>query len=170
MNVRLFCLLLVSLTLSGTENITWDDEYITDILEDISDYETCQEHCASNPPEVCSYFTWYKSEPDGMENRPPICLFFSSNIGETTCQRCTSGPAVCPTHMEDPDLIDLPSFTPAQDLLYLGDSALLDLPSFSPGPALCNIAPFPVIGIQYAVSGVGESLNMVCGGRSASGS
>ena len=58
------------------------------------------------------------------------------------------------------------TFTPAQDLLYLGDSALLELPGFTPGPALCNIAPFPVLGIQYAVSG----LNMVCGGRGAAGS
>ena len=129
------------------KDTTWVRD-IVDILEDIPDYKTCQDTCAELGNAQCNFFTWYSEQ---HQDNPLTCVFFLSTSWDIRCENCISGPSDCPT----------------QDLIFIGDSLVLELPSFA--PAICNPAPYPEIGIQYAVSGSADGHSIVCGGRNANG-
>jgi len=73
-----------------TEDQTWTNEDVTDIVPGVTGAYYCQESCAAE--DTCAYFTWFTAN---HAHTPLFCVKFHTAATEVPCENCVSGPASC---------------------------------------------------------------------------
>jgi len=71
-------------------NSTWDQRYVSDIIQNVLTPEACQSICSEKT--TCAGVTWTTGDSDII---PFSCLLFSELKSTAPCSDCVSGPPVC---------------------------------------------------------------------------